>query len=142
MEEEKNIEPVVSEADPIVSDDVEMHMPGDSAVMPEAAPEKSSILGPILGLLIVVLVLILGGLYLWGNTLKSDTPAPPVAVERPTPEENNEPESENAEAQVQATQAVSTSDELDAIVADLESTDLESLEAEMNAIEAELDAAI
>ncbi len=57
---------------------------------------------------------------------------------RPTPETNREPESPTAYAQVGSLNTLSTSDELGAIEADLESTNLDSLLLEINAIEAEL----
>ena len=59
-----------------------------------------------------------------------------------TAEENNEPESTTADAQVQALETVSTSNEIEAIEADIESTDLDELDAELEAIDAELDAEI
>lgn len=108
----------------------------------QTSAQNSSALGVILAVLIVILVLLLGGLYLWGTTLQIDKPAytPPPA--RPTAEENNEPESTRAEANVQALETVSTSDELGAIEADLGSTDLDSFESELNAIESALDASL
>ena len=132
-EEQKNPDEVV-DIDAIP--DSEMKMPAGSI---DPTTEKSS-MGIILGVLIVVLVLILGGLYLWGTTLQQAAPAP-TPVERPTAEENNEPESENAEADVETLETVSSSDEIAAIEADLDATDLDALDAELQAIEAELNAA-
>lgn len=105
--------------------------------------DKAAHLGAILGILIVILVLILGGLYVWGSTM-SKNPAEPKnnTIERPTAEENNEPESTNAEAEVDTLGALSTSNEIDAIQADIDSTDLSNLNAELNAIEAEINAAL
>ena len=134
---------------PII-DEAEYKMPEDPYAQVEETPvappaeDHSSKLGVILAVLIVILVLILAGLYLWGTTLKNSTPetAPVVDTEstRPTPEENNEPESENAEAEVETAAVVSTSDEIDDIEADLEATlNLEELDAELDAIEAEFD---
>ena len=104
--------------------------------------EHHSILGPVLGILIVLLILILGGLYLWGSVLKTQPVEIPDPATRPTAEENNEPETNNADAQVQALETVSNSDTLDAIEADIESTNLDELDAELNAIDAELDGAL
>ena len=132
-EENNNIE------EPIISDE-EMKMPEEDIGMSE--PQKSSHLSAILGVLIIVLVLILVGLYLWGTTFNTPAEVPEAAAERPTIEQNNEPESTNAEADVETAQAVSTSDEIEAIEADIESTDIEELDAELNAIDAELDAAL
>ena len=122
--------------DPVAVPESELKMPNS-----QTSPEESHAhLGVILGVLIVILLLILGGLYLWGTTLTQ--PTEEASPERPTAEENNEPESTNAEAEVQTTQAVSTSDEIEAIEADVEATNLEELDAELEAIEAEFDAAM
>ncbi len=44
------------------------------AIAPETTPEnKSAFLGPAVGILVVMLVLILGGLYLLGSTLTPET---------------------------------------------------------------------
>ena len=61
---------------------------------------------------------------------------------RPTNEQNDEPESTTAEARTGLLDVVSTSDELSAISADISSTNLDDLENEVPAIEAELSAAL
>lgn len=94
--------------------------------------------GAILGVLIIVLILILGGLYLWGSTLSTNENA--ARVERTIP--NNEPETPRANADRQILNTTSSSNELDAISADLESTNLDSLDAELNQIEAEMNASM
>lgn len=96
--------------------------------------------GPILFILVVLLLGILGGMYYWFTILQNQATTPVPTTLRPTPEQNNEPESTTAEAQVEALNTMSTSDELNAIEADLESTNLDGLEAELQAIEAELEA--
>jgi len=128
--------------EPIISD-AEMKMPEENFGTSMETSDTTTHLGIILGILIVLLVLILGGLYLWGSTLQNVpvTPAAP-ALERPTAEENNEPESTTADAQVQALETVSISNEIEAIEADIESTNLDALDAELEAIDAELDAAL
>ncbi len=95
--------------------------------------------GLIIALLCLVLALLLGGLYLW---YKATLDRPIVVSDpvRPTAEENNEPESTTAEAQMEAFEAVSSSNELPAIKADVESTSLDSLSTEINAIDAEIEA--
>lgn len=104
--------------------------------------EHMSHLGPILGVLIVVLVLILGGLYLWGATLSEAPQSAPVAEPVPMPVENEEPETPRAEADTSILETVSTSDTLDALETDLENTNLDTLDSEMQAIDAELEAAL
>ena len=118
----------------------------DEMVMPQEYTEAttkrtSSSVSILLGVLIVLLILVLAGLYVWSTTLEQTSPTAETPVTRPTIEENNEPESTTAEAQVETLETVSTSDEIFAIEADLESTHLDSLDAELNAIDAELDSA-
>lgn len=131
MQEEKNIQV------PDFSGE-EMKMPENTDVQPEVVEKTSPVNGPLLVGLAVTLIIILGGMYYWFSTMTT-TPAP--APTRPTQEQNNEPESTTAEAQVETMQAVSTSDEIAAIEADVEATNLESLDAELNAIDAEMEAA-
>ncbi len=119
----------------------EMKMPASSDYS-AAAPDSASgrmISGPIIILLVLVLLTILGGLYYWYYTVMNTPLIEPEKTIRPTAEENNEPESTTAEARTDAMETVSTSDELDAIEADIESTNFTELDAEMNAIEAELE---
>jgi hypothetical protein len=92
--------------------------------------------GPILGVLVVVLVIILGGLYLWGGMLSKqailETP------ERTIP--NNEPETPRAVADQDILMTTSSSIEIDAINADLESTNLTDLDRELDSISSEMNA--
>lgn len=97
--------------------------------------------GPILFLLVILLMGVLAGMYYWFIVLQSQNSLPVPQSTRPTAEQNNEPESTTAEAQVETLNTVSTSDELNAIESDLESTNLDSMEAEFKSIETELEAA-
>jgi hypothetical protein len=97
--------------------------------------------GPVLILLVVLLLAILAGMYHWFVVLKNDVPTIPSSL-RPTAAENQEPESTTARAQTEAYGVVSTSDEVPAIEADVEGTNLDSLDSELDAIDSELDAAI
>lgn len=122
--------------EPVIAPD-ELKLP-EEAMRASHSGGEAATLPIILGVIIVMLVLILGGLYLWGSTLG---PAPMDSGDgagRPTAEENNEPESNTADAQVQALETVSTSNEIDAIEADLEATNLDSIDAEMGTIDAEM----
>lgn len=89
--------------------------------------KESSAFGAILGILIIVLILILGGLYVWGSMLQNQTIETQPEGTFPTAEENNEPESTNAEAEVETMQALSTSNEVSALESDIEATKLETL---------------
>lgn len=88
--------------------------------------------GPILGALIIILVLILGGLYLWGSMLHEEPVVPPPPIV------NHEPETPRAVTDIEILNTVSPSDELDAIEADLSATNLDSIDADLTAIDAEL----
>lgn len=101
---------------------------------------KNNHLGPIIGVLIIVLVLILAGLYVWGASLSREEALQEQVTARSI--ENNEPETIRAEADVQILDTVSTSDEISAIEADIESTNLDSLDAELEEIDRELDEAL
>lgn len=120
----------------------ELKMPEERFGVTESH-EKTSYVGIILGVLIVVLMLILAGLYMWSQLLQNQSPAVvPQESAQPTAEQNNEPESTNAEANVQVLQTMSTSDEISTIESDLDSTNLDGIDAELTAIDAELDAAM
>ncbi len=120
----------------------EMKMPENTDARPTVPEERSSIInGPLLFGLAVLLIAILGGMYYWFSTLTT-APVTTPAIERPTPEENNEPESTTAEAAVDTMLTTSPSDEITAIEADVEATNLDNLDAELNAIDAEFEAAL
>ncbi|MBY0538432.1 hypothetical protein K2P47_03470 [Patescibacteria group bacterium] len=120
----------------------EMHIPAPKVNQPledNAAPKLLT--APIIVLLFLILVAILAGFYYWYTIVMSEQVVTET-ITRPTAEQNNEPESTTAEARTGLMDVVSTSDELDAIAADAQSTNLEDLVNETTAIEAELDAAI
>ena len=119
-----------------------MRLPTVQAGRPIETSTSTSILSlPIIILLVLILVAILGGFYYWYTLVMKEVTAAPVTT-RPTVEQNNEPESTTAEARTQTADVVSTSDELSAIRADVDSTHLEDLDTEIPAIESELNAAI
>ncbi|QQR64667.1 hypothetical protein IPH92_03840 [Candidatus Kaiserbacteria bacterium] len=93
-------------------------------------------LGPILGALILTLILILGGLSLWGSKLNQEAV---IEIDIPV---NNEPETPRAAADQAILETVSTSDELSAIEADLGSSNLEALDTDLTTIDAELNASL
>jgi len=90
--------------------------------------------GPVIAILILVLVVIFGGLYLWGTELRSTEEIP--APERTLP--NNEPETPRAVTDKHILDTVSTSKDLDAIYADLHSTNLGSLTHDLDTVLKEL----
>lgn len=94
-------------------------------------------LGPILAILVIMLVLVASGLYLWGGALSQDIPQ--VEERRVI---NREPETPRATADVQITETLSPSDSIEAIEADISSTNFDSLDAELSTIDTELDSAL
>ncbi len=118
-----------------------MRMPTSSKSKKIEVPKNDKVLSaPIIILLFLILVAILAGLFYW-YLLVAKPEAIPAQL-RPTALQNNEPESTTAEARTEVMDVVSTSDELSTIKADLESTYLGDLTAEVNPIKAELDAAL
>ena len=94
-------------------------------VTPESAgePEKKSA-GPVFGIIIIVVLIILGGFYFWGTLSDSMSPA--------------EIEAE-VDAALEDLETQSTSDEVSDIEADLDSTLLDDLDKELEDIDLELD---
>ncbi len=91
--------------------------------------------GIAIGLLITILAVLLSGLYLWNALLPEKGPEPsPFVVPS-----NKEPETPRADADIQILHTVSNSDEIASIEADLESTNLDSLDKELDLIENDLD---
>lgn len=119
----------------------EMKMPENTDAQISTEESSSVVNGPLLFSLAILLIVILGGMYFWFSTLDT-APAPTTPTERPTAEQNNEPESTTAEAQTETMLTTSTSDEIGAIESDIEATNLESLDAELEAIDAELEASL
>ncbi len=91
--------------------------------------------GPLLGILVILLVLILTGLYLWGGMLSQQSE--PI---QELPIVNNEPETPRAVADQAILETLSPSDELSAIEADLQSTNLDTIDSDLTPIDAELNA--
>ncbi len=95
-------------------------------VMPKTNNEKKPV-GPIIGIIIIVLVLTLGGFYFYGNQLNEKNG-------NVTPEEIlNAPD-----ASVVSLEQQSPSDEISDIEADLNATDLNDLDKELQDIENQL----
>lgn len=121
-------------------DGEEMKIPATMKVAAAAPTNASLVSGPILILLFAILLALLGGIYYWYTILMSEPIIAPAT--RPTAEMNNEPESTTAEARTGATDVVSTSDELDAIQADIESTRFDDIDDGFTAVENELGGAL
>jgi hypothetical protein len=70
--------------------------------------------GPMIGIIIILAVIVLGGLYFWGQRTSEGV------LE------------DNTAAELEEIQSQSDSDEISSIEADLQSTDIENLDAELN----------
>ena len=86
-------------------------------------PEKKSA-GPVFGIVIIVVLLILAGFYFWGTLNDSMSPAE-IAAE--------------ADTALESLETQSTSDEISDIEADLDATSLDDLDQELGDIDLELD---
>jgi len=93
------------------------------------APEKHT--GGLVGAIVIVIILVVGGLYYWGKQVNENQT---TVDESMTAEEIVSIPDEKTEAL--GTQG--SSDEVLDIEADLDATDLEGLEAELDAIDQEL----
>jgi len=89
----------------------------------------------VLAFFIVLIVLIVGGLYVWGSQL---TPSDLSDTENRVTYTNNEPETTRANADIQASAVLSSSDEVSAIEADISSTNITGADSDMDSMGAEL----
>lgn len=95
--------------------------------MPQGG-EKSSGMGPLIGSIIILIILIAGGFYLWNKEVAEDEMMMEdgtMMVEDMMMEED---------AQTEALESQSTSDETGAIEADLEATNMNELDAELETL--------
>lgn len=95
-----------------------------SAMPHDDKPEESSS-GPLVGIAIIVIVLIAGGIYLWSTTFNQEEEA---ADQAPAVEFTNA----ETDAIVNQLNSQGTSDEVADIEADLNLTDLENLDSELD----------
>jgi hypothetical protein len=111
-----------------------MYIPGASPTPHQTVIKKESRLGIILGTLFVILLLALAGLfYFWYLPMQQSVVVIPEPV-TPTPENQTQNPTTDALG------GLSTSNELDAIEADVRTTDMGSLDLEMTTIDTEVEA--
>jgi len=91
--------------------------PENNAPMQPIQPVNEKAVGPAIGVIIIILVLILGGLYFWGERMNKGSEIPNPQVEN----------SVTPDAQTQNLQQQSSSDDVNAIDADLTATDVNNL---------------
>jgi hypothetical protein len=89
---------------------------------------RDSTVGPLIGSVIIILIILVGGLYFWGS----------VIVDRKNEIENEVIlEEQSKDAEVEAITTQSSSDDADSIEADLNATNLDSADAEIEAVDSE-----
>jgi len=129
---------------------IEPNFEGEEMKIPQTQPATESTVAPtqsilstaIISILVIALLAIFAGLGYWYYTVMSTPTITTPTPTRPSLEMNNEPESTTAEARTQTLDVVSTSDEIEVIEADILSTNLDDLDAELTAIDTELNAAL
>lgn len=88
--------------------------------------ENKSSVGSIIGTIIIIAIIILGGLYFWGKRMQEAKIKENLV---------NDTSSQTTEVDETTTiQTVSSSDDLNAIEADLNATNLDNLGSEVNSI--------
>lgn len=87
------------------------------AVTPDLEPARDGSVGPIIGTIIILAVIVLGGLYFWGQRA-----------------EQRAMTAEELQATVEDIQSQSTSDAPADIQADLNATDIDNIDAELQGI--------
>ncbi len=86
--------------------------------------EQKSSVGSIISIIIILVLIVIGALYFWGKQVEE------TKMTEQTPELQTETDASMNEAA--AIKAVSTSDDLGSIEADLKATNLNNLDAELN----------
>lgn len=99
--------------------------------IPNEMPEEhGNTVGPVVGTIVIVAVLVIGGLYYWGAQLNKQS-----AVDESLTAEDI---TAAVDTSTEALGIQSTSDEVTAIEDDLDLTDLDDLDAELGNIDVEL----
>ncbi len=100
--------------------------------MPPIHEEKA--LGPAIGVVIIIFVLVLGGLYFWGQRMNTQKIAEEQMQVDSLPPVTAEPQ---VDAQVMQLKVQGSGDDITSIDADLKSTDTTNLGTEVNSMNAE-----
>lgn len=102
-------------------------------------PEKSIVSTTVIILLTLTLLAIFAGLGYWYHLVMN---TPITDNTDPVAEEVDTNSTKTTDPSAEAMAEVNTSDELEAIEADIDNTELDNLDQELNAIDAELEAAM
>ncbi len=112
-----------------------MKLPVENVINSLTDEKKSKAKLGLIFTLVGFLLIILGGLLWWYKTGLQVPFNIPTGI-RPTIEQNIEPETPTAMAEISELDTLSTSDEISAIESDIESTQLNNLEKELLQIDA------
>lgn len=126
---------------------IEPNFEGEEMKIPEGVveteapvvPSKSILNTTLIVLLTAVLIAIFAGLGYW-YTLVMNTPLTDTTIEEPTTPETVQDETPSEETTNTKNNNLSNSDEIEAIEADINNTELEELDRELDQIDAELEA--
>lgn len=88
------------------------------------SPEEEKSIGSLIGIIIIIAIIVIGGLYFWGKQI-NDAQTPEEIMNQPDP-------------QAQSLREQGSSDDIQSIENDLEATQLNNLDAELEDIEQEL----
>lgn len=97
---------------------------------PAAPAQEENGVGPLVGIVIIVIVLVIGGLYFWGRQVEQQMFSEPVNNQL-QPSAESDPATKNLGTQDSST-------EIGSIENDLTNTNLEGLDAELNSVDQEL----
>ncbi len=95
---------------------------------PPVAPQRRGGWGPMFGIFIIVLLLIVGALYFWGEKLSKQQSAQPQQSGQTQPQQQTQPQS-TGDTATDSLLSLSSSDNLSMIEADLNATDLATLDS-------------
>ena len=129
MDQQPQVNPGEQNKTPPQSEGMQQAPPQEEASSSGQTPQKS--MGPMLGIVIIVILLVLGGFYFWGTQIKDRSQVQEVEI-------TAEDIANQEDTTLKNLQSQSTSDEIDDIEADLDATDLENLDSELDAIDQEL----
>lgn len=129
MDQQPQVNPEEQSGMPSQSEGTQQAPTQEEASSSGQTPQKS--MGPILGIVIIVILLVLGGFYFWGTQIKDKSQVQEAEITAEDIANQEDTVLDNLNTQ-------SASDEIGDIEADLDATDLESLDSELDAIDLEL----
>jgi len=90
--------------------------------------QRDRTVGPLIGSIIIIFVILGGGLYFWGSL---------IANQKDTIQNQEVSEAQLEKSEIESLTAQSTSDETASIKSDIEATDVDSLDADISALDKE-----